>query len=212
MKRLASETGMCRRLGAWLSSAVWPGCAVAAALLAGACSDAERPETSRPRTEDQQEAGRVPSLEVVPVESDALAQELDAAIAQARRSSAAARLRWMEDDRLGRLGGTMLERSRGTDDEAVRWSVKWAAPVLHGDGAGRVEHVWIRPLQWTPQRIEGVLLSAPRRAIGYDVGDMVGVPATELSDWLREDSGRREGGFTITVLDRWAQRLRPDSP
>ena len=69
-----------------------------------------------------------------------------------------------------------------------------------------VEHVWVRPLEWSPFRIEGVLLSAPRADIGALQGDLVSFPIEELSDWVHmidvNGAAGRDGGFTLEVLER----------
>lgn len=93
-----------------------------------------------------------------------------------------------------------------------RWAIKWAAPIRRGDAAGGREQVWVIPLLWTEHRVEGILANAPLRSIGHDAGDLVGFPTAEIADWVRMldapategFEGRREGGFTIAVLERFA--------
>lgn len=136
------------------------------------------------------------------VDSDpdaALHKALEAASRQARETAAEARELWRQ----------------ARPDERERWLIKWAAPVLDelGQPTGRVEHVWVRPLAWSPFRIEGVLASIPRGRIGHEAGDLVAFPIEELSDWVFkiEDriDGPRRGGFTVEVLEKHAGA--PDS-
>lgn len=127
------------------------------------------------------------------VEHDEIRLQLAAAIEQARSTAANARDRWRETP----------------ESQRHRWAVKWAAPILDDEGA--VEHVWIQPLHWSPFRIEGILLSRPDRPLDASGssparGDLVSFPASELSDWVKwhtdEPNDRRDGGFTIAVLER----------
>ncbi len=106
--------------------------------------------------------------------------------------------------------------------ERSRWAIKWAAPVRRGEGAGTAEHLWLEPSAWHEERIEGFLLNAPRRSVGFAEGDLVSVPLIELSDWIEsseepaveliarlvalppdaEEPPRHRGGFTVEVLRR----------
>ena len=113
---------------------------------------------------------------------------MEAAIAEARSTAEEARRRW----------------SAASPRERSGWAVKWAAPTAEGTD----EHVWVTPVSWSPFRIEGVLSSAPEGDLlcGRVQGQIVGFSTDELSDWVllldgRID-GRREGGFTIVVLER----------
>lgn len=182
---------------------VWLACAG----LWGCADDTEGPPqqpaplASRPETE--------PRDEPVVVDAAVMAQELDAAIAEARRTSGAARERWQEDHlRARREAGDAddADLAGGTERGLSAWAIKWAAPVVGPIDRGGIEHVWVRPTRWSAQRIEGLLLSAPRRDIGAVAGEVVSFPARELTDWLRDDGRDREGGFTIEVLERWARR------
>lgn len=173
----------------------WLAAILATASTLVACEDrAATPVTGPSATVPDPDSARRTG-KVVAVDDQAFAAELDVAMREARRTAASARRRWMESQ-----GGSDI------------WSVKWAAPVIGGDGAGRTEHVWITPLRWTANRIEGVLLNQPAREIGAARGDLVGFPADELSDWLHEhrtgrgDLERVDGGFTITVIERHDHR------
>ncbi|MHC4415898.1 MAG: DUF2314 domain-containing protein [Planctomycetota bacterium] len=119
--------------------------------------------------------------------------ELAAAIARARATVEDARRRWLATPAGGDRGG---------------WAVKWAAPAVDGP----VEHVWVRPESWTGFRIEGRLASPPHHELlcGRVQGERVGFPVEELTDWVHlidgAIDGRREGGFTIDLLE---ERLGP---
>jgi len=127
------------------------------------------------------------------------------AIAEARRTMASARQQWRDTP----------------TEQRWRWAVKWAAPVQSdgnadsaGDGGeksqgpdGAVEYLWVRPLHWSPFRIEGRLLSEPRHPLieSPSAGDLVAFPAEQLVDWVKqpaEPGGPRRGGFTLEVLER----------
>ncbi len=179
---------------------------VALALLGTILSGCDRGADNRAGTRDGPApgaAGAKPSpwvgdgsrealLLVDPEQDAALREALDAASRQARDTAAEARELWRQ----------------ARPDERERWLIKWAAPVLDelGQPTGRVEHVWVRPLAWSPFRVEGVLASMPRGRIGHEAGDLVGFPIEELSDWVFKIEGRidgpRRGGFTVEVLEK----------
>jgi uncharacterized protein YegJ (DUF2314 family) len=165
--------------------------ALAVALGVGACEHVDPPGPAGPEA-PAPEPAREPSaawrtLEEsaqVAIEDEALAAALEEASARARRSAEDARGRWQA-----------LEA-----EARAQWAVKWAAVTTDGG----TEHLWVLPLTWSAFRIEGVLLSPPRRALrsGRTAGDTVAFPAEELSDWVRiGPDGSREGGFTIDVLE-----------
>jgi uncharacterized protein YegJ (DUF2314 family) len=118
--------------------------------------------------------------------------DLARAVAEARRTAPAARLRFLAS----------------SAEERGAWAVKWAAPTEEGG----IEHVWVEPVTWSLFRIEGRLASPPLRALacGRGLDEMVGFPTAELVDWLRQPAGagQREGGFTADVLERRAARGR----
>lgn len=124
-------------------------------------------------------------------DDEAIAAELAAASLEARESAEAARLQWAD---------AVLS------DRRTRWLVKWVAPKVGGEGPDDVEHVWVRPLEWSPFRIEGVLVTDPRADIGSREGELVAFAIEQLSDWVHfVDAGgieTREGGFTLEVLER----------
>jgi uncharacterized protein YegJ (DUF2314 family) len=131
---------------------------------------------------------------LIDIADDAIAAELEAASQQARDAAESARLDWLDS--------VLTDRKHN-------WMINWAAPVPGGqdlEGGSRVEHVWIRPIEWSPFRIEGVLLSAPRADIGAAQGDLVSFPVEQLSDWVHviemNGAAGREGGYTLEVLER----------
>jgi len=129
---------------------------------------------------------------LIAVRDEAIMTELEEASRQARESAEEARLRWTD---------AVLSERRS------QWMVKWSAPVSWRDESGEtVEHVWMRPVEWSPFRIEGVLLSSPRADIGAIEGELVSFPVEQVSDWVHiaEVNGAqtREGGFTLEVLEK----------
>jgi uncharacterized protein YegJ (DUF2314 family) len=126
--------------------------------------------------------------------------QLDAAMAEARRTLDDARHRW----------------SVAKPDERALWAVKWAAPLAlessaHPSVDSPIEHVWVQPINWSPFRIEGVLLSQPLRPLdcGRNAGELVSFPADQLADWLHyaadpatNPNAPFEGGFTVKALEQ----------
>lgn len=126
---------------------------------------------------------------------------------------ASARVGWPEDEDPGPMIAAIAE-ARNTAEAAAerwriaadqdRWAVKWEAPTADGG----VEYVWVAPLTWSAFRIEGTLASEPETelACGRGAGAIVAFPVEELADWVHylsdDPAGTREGGFTITVLEK----------
>jgi uncharacterized protein YegJ (DUF2314 family) len=138
----------------------------------------------------------VTELEGEPVIAADLSNDPDMkeAIAEARRTAESARKEWRDTPVADR----------------PRWAVKWAAKTRDGS----LEYVWVRPMHWSPFRIEGRLLSRPRHELieAVDFGDLVAFPVEELVDWVKqpaEPGAPRKGGFTIDVLE---QRFGSPSP
>jgi uncharacterized protein YegJ (DUF2314 family) len=132
---------------------------------------------------------------IVAVRDESADESLQAAIKQARAEAPAARERWQVSDPADR----------------ERWSVKWAARTVDQS----IEHVWVRPVNWSPFRVEGVLATSPITELecGKSSGELVSFPIEELTDWMR-DTGRTdaeghaviEGGYTTKALtDRFGQ-------
>jgi hypothetical protein len=158
---------------------------------------------------------RIHDATVVAVdENDAdLQRRLAAATQQARNTLEDARRRW----------------SIAKPAEQALWAVKWAAPLApptssfpnppaiprgnvpahaqSGEPASAVEHVWVRPINWSPFRIEGILLSQPLGTLdcGRGASEIVSLPSEEVSDWVHfastADDAAFEGGFTLIVLE-----------
>lgn len=131
---------------------------------------------------------------VVAVNDQSIENALVEATRQAQQSLEDARKRWAV--------AKPAERSL--------WAVKWAAP-LRIDPDSRsprtIEYVWVQPVNWSPFRIEGVLLSTPTSPLdcGRSRGEIVGFPIDELTDWMHVASeapdAAFEGGFSVKVLE-----------
>jgi uncharacterized protein YegJ (DUF2314 family) len=129
---------------------------------------------------------------------------LQAAAAEARKTMDEARARW----------------TAANDTARRRWFVKWAAPISQAqaethltssDDPSGVEHVWVMPVNWSPFRLEGVLISAPVHDLqcGKHQNDLVNFPVEECSDWLYrhdEPGSTFDGGYTIKALQARARQ------
>lgn len=95
--------------------------------------------------------------------------------------------------------------------DRLRFAVLWMSPTV--DGAR--EFVWVRPLEWSPFRIEGVMLSEPTAALesGTVKGELASFAIEELADWVILDAKRPghavEGATTLRELE---QRIGTPSP
>lgn len=164
--------------------------ALTATLLLGGC---EQPSSEEPRQDAvRQTPPTAPSLwreqgnaTFVAMPADETDPELEAAIAEARATADDARSRWQA----------------ASAEQRQHWAVKWAAPTSDG----RIEHVWVRPAQWTVFRIEGRLLSTPLTPLecGMSAGDLVSLATEALTDWVYSPpGGQPEGGFTTVLLEQ----------
>ncbi|MHC5027277.1 MAG: DUF2314 domain-containing protein [Planctomycetota bacterium] len=118
------------------------------------------------------------------IAGDDIAAVIADAVAEAHATMDRAREAWQATDARGRAD----------------WAIKWQARATQG----RTEYVWVEPLNWSPFRVEGRLLSRPNWPLECDAvpGDIVSFPIEELSDWVRRlPGGTREGGFTISALE-----------
>lgn len=164
-----------------------------------ACDPAS-PQTQPPTSNPAQEPAkpvlwkRVQDSTVVAVDDVATTRSLEIATAEARRTVSDARQRWML--------AKPAERSL--------WAVKWAAPLASASASGdasATEHVWVQPVNWSPFRIEGVLLSSPTAPLecGRSRGEIASFPIDELTDWIHFASeapdAAFEGGYTVRVLE-----------
>lgn len=169
----------------------------------GGCREGRDGGSSEPAAPEQRPGWDVSGdRTIVGVADEEMRRALNEARRQAQRTLDDARQRW----------------SASPAEERGHWAIKWAAPVQRDGGADGslppatvdLEHVWVIPVTWTRWRIEGVLASSPLRTIGYDRGDLVGFSVDEVADWVhtmdgpvdRALNGRREGGFTVDVLER----------
>ena len=160
----------------------------AATMVAGGCDDGRTGlGTGGDRAHEESSAATVDDLpEQWAWPADADEQVLHDAIDEARRTADAARERWRKADA----------------DERAHWAIKWRAPTE----AGVEEFVWVRPVEWSAHRIEGVLANEPTRPLigGPQPGEVVSFPAEEMVDWLYAPDGMgadsREGGWTIDAL------------
>lgn len=170
------------------------------AFTALSACDPTSPEAPPPTTLRARDAAkpflwkRVHEATVVAVDDDPTIRALARATAEARRTANDARERW-----------TIAKAA-----EHRLWAVKWAAPLADsssGDHVPPMEYVWVQPVNWSPFRIEGVLLSVPTAPLECRrvQGEMVSFPIDELSDWMHfasESPGAAfEGGYTVRVLE-----------
>ena len=137
-----------------------------------------------------QEVETSPQIALPPADDD---PQLARAIDRARSTAQDARRRWTAE----------------TADRRRQWAVKWAAPTQ----TGGVEHVWVVPTTWTRDRIEGWLSNPPQRPLecGRTAGELVSFTPDQLSDWMRLEplGGKREGGFTVKLLEERYGRPQP---
>lgn len=164
-------------------------CILCGCVDTGSDSSTTSSKDSAPKTSPWQ-PGTNGSEPVIAVPMEADDPDMQAAIAEARKTAEDARKRWTAADAHGR----------------TQWAIKWAAPTADE----KIEHVWVQPISWSPFRIEGILKSEPRTplAAGKTTGQLVSFPIEELSDWLyvtqvdpRTGQMTTEGGFTNKVLE-----------
>jgi len=159
-----------------------------ASTLAG-CVEEPAPPPAQPAAAPSSAWKDVNGARVVAADESADAA-LAAAIKQAQATAETARARW----------------AAAHENERERWAIKWAAPTTDR----QAEHVWVRPVNWSPFRVEGVLISQPVVDLecGRREGELVSFPVEELSDWIHyldesaANAGREfEGGFTVQSLE-----------
>ncbi|MHC4710048.1 MAG: DUF2314 domain-containing protein [Planctomycetota bacterium] len=160
-------------------------------LLAAACERQDPPPALEPPPATPADAGSAWRMQDgsarIAVAAEPDDPQLAEAIERARSTAEQARRRW-----------------RAGPGEGGSWAIKWAAPTVRGG----VEHVWVRPVSWSRFRIEGRLASPPHAELvcGRKAGELVSFPVEEMSDWLHlldgTIDGRREGGFTIDLLEQ----------
>lgn len=78
------------------------------------------------------------------------------------------------------------------------------APITRGDNT---EFIWITVTAIEGDRIYGELANEPANLGKLREGSKVSVPLKELNDWMFIDAGGNfEGGFTVKVIEKAAQR------
>jgi uncharacterized protein YegJ (DUF2314 family) len=88
--------------------------------------------------------------------------------------------------------------------ERLRFLVLWMAPTADGSR----EFVWVRPVTWSPFRIEGELLSQPTAPLeaGSTAGDSISFPIEQLADWIIFESSRpgqpAQGAATLSEIEK----------
>jgi len=88
--------------------------------------------------------------------------------------------------------------------ERVRYALQWMARTVDGSR----EFVWVRPVEWSPFRIEGVLLSQPtgELEVGAVPGELVSFPIEELADWVILDDNHPgtavKGATTLNAIEQ----------
>ena len=123
----------------------------------------------------------------IAVPQDSAPADLERAIGEARSTMGDARLRWQQ----------------ASEEQRRHWAVKWKATTADGG----LEFLWVRPLSWSPFRVEGELANPPQRPLtrGAGLGDVVSFPIEDAVDWVHftegDPNGRREGGFTMDLFD-----------
>jgi uncharacterized protein YegJ (DUF2314 family) len=99
-----------------------------------------------------------------------------------------------------------LQLERGNNQTSVK------VPMV--DGAA-VEHFWLRNVSFNRKtaHFSGLIDNDPGMVRNVTIGQVVTVPAAQISDWLYMQDGRMYGNFTLRVLlprmpPAEAQRLR----
>lgn len=98
--------------------------------------------------------------------------------------------------------------------EQVRYAILWMAATA--DGAR--EFVWVRPVKWSPFRVEGVLLSEPVHELecGRLAGELVSFPVEDLADWVILDTTQAgkvdQGAATIRAIEQRIGAPNMNSP
>jgi uncharacterized protein YegJ (DUF2314 family) len=115
-------------------------------------------------------------------------EELSTSIEEAQRTAEAAREQF----------------ASALPHERLRFVVLWMAPTMEGSR----EFVWVRPLSWSPFRIEGELQSEPTMPLESSGtrGAVVSFPIEELADWVIFDPDRPgyavKGAVTIQAIEQ----------
>lgn len=123
------------------------------------------------------------------IEDEKIQTELDNAAIRARETAREASKRWQQANPM----------------QQENWLIKWAAPIKAQESK-KNEYVWVKPIEWSPFRVEGILVTSPAGEIGFREGDLVAFPVEELYDWIYKIEGTmdgpRQGGFTVDILEK----------
>jgi uncharacterized protein YegJ (DUF2314 family) len=184
-------------------------------LLCGGegCETRHSPQTADTPTVERSDIGMLPRNDwrevddspQVALPADAEDEALATATARAQATAEAARVRWRD---------ATPEARRG-------WAIRWAAPTADG----RIEYVWVEPINWSRHRIEGRLANPPQRELtcGKRLDDLVSFPIEQLADWVappagpiagadETDHGAADdltGGFTVRLMEERYGRTVP---
>jgi uncharacterized protein YegJ (DUF2314 family) len=63
-----------------------------------------------------------------------------------------------------------------------------------------VEYIWLHHISYNGSVFKGEVSDQPVYDQKVNVGDIVTVPAKEISDWMFADHGKMKGGYTLRVL------------
>lgn len=64
------------------------------------------------------------------------------------------------------------------------------------------EHIWIHLRSYHAGKFTGTLADEPQAVQGMHKGDMVTVDRNQVTDWIYDQGGKAQGGFTIRALAR----------
>ncbi len=83
-----------------------------------------------------------------------------------------------------------------------------AVKVELDDEDGDTERLWLKGVTYSEKIFSGILGEAPRRLNEYRKGQVVGVYADNVVDWMVVENGRLVGGYTIRA---YRQNLSPQA-
>lgn len=185
MSELAATIGWMRRPRPFI---LLLSLAIAALLYACDAGDTDAAHDSGQRTRTSlwvPDAGGLSSHVVMPADE---VDELADLMKEAQRTAAAAQAEFVAS----------------LPHERLQYLVLWMATTADGS----CELVWVRPVSWSPFRIEGELKSEPTNTLesGAAAGDMVSFPIEELADWLVRDPAQAnrivKGASTLKAIEQ----------
>jgi uncharacterized protein YegJ (DUF2314 family) len=71
---------------------------------------------------------------------------------------------------------------------------------------GKTEHLWVRVTKLETDTVHGVVENAPVDLRKVKIGEKVSFPARQISDWMYLEGGKLNGGYTVEVLRKRAER------